>query len=140
MGKFRHVLLAAALLCVGLGSCKRESAYTDSNFEAKSEVGIYSYSGSDYIFDSSSQQISRRYEKDGTLTFTIMNPSQGTYMSVSGIDPDAAQGSSMDVTMRDKSSTGATARPKTYSVYVLKKQDGCMWLKGSQSPGFLIKY
>jgi len=103
----------------------------------KDAPGVYGYNGETWTYDEDSDQISRLY-KDGKVTFSILTPGTGGYVSVSGIPEKPDVSEIFSVTLKDNrnSSLGTAA----LSVTVLKVEDGMVWMTTKDKVGIIAKF
>ena len=90
------------------------------------------------IYNASTDQISREYGSDGTLTFSIIAPVEDQVVEFSGIPSN--------VGLRDNFTLGltyisgvTTEINGTYSVYVVKEEGHTLWLTDGVGNGFIVK-
>lgn len=100
----------------------------------KQEYGIYQKE-ENTLYMASVDQLSRRY-RDGRLAFSILSPKSRSYVTVSGIDPEASAGDEMQVEI---SGSGWTAVKAT--ARVIQSKDGKMWLRltDDSAMGLIVK-
>jgi len=116
------------LLLLGATACRKDamgSVYDDVNLT----WGVYSYNGKDYVYNSSINQLSVQYTKDGKYNFSILDPTKVVCFKVIGIDPNAKVGDEIQVEFKDK----------TYTVEVKAKTSNSMELQGDGTPKFVVK-
>jgi len=137
--KNKLVLIAIALLLGVSCNNTKENGGEAVNVDSITTLGIYSYKGANYKFDESTDQISRLYDTDGTVDFSLLRPSEGKYFTVGNIDPNASVGDNMTVETKENMSSSKHVT-STLDVTVMKKSDGKMWLKSSDGIIMLAKY
>lgn len=101
------------------------------------EYGSY-VSAADRQYVKGKDQISRTYETDGTLTFAIVRASDQEQLVLSGIDPDAAKGDAVQVSVQHRKGL-ATLLEADFNLKVVKVDDTKMWLGDGSGQGFIIK-
>jgi hypothetical protein len=93
--------------------------------------------GSPLLYDAASDQLSREYQEDGTVTFAVLDPSQDAVLEFSGIPEQAAYQDVFTLTMRYHSK-GNGDLDATYNVTVVKEEGAKLWLSDGQN-GFIVK-
>ena len=103
-----------------------------------SDYGAY-LSGKNLVYDASTDQLSREYNSDGTLTFTILAPAEEQAVEFSGI-PTSGITIGSSFTLQLTYSSGVTKElEKTYKVYVVKEEGHMLWLTDGAGNGFIVK-
>ena len=100
------------------------------------EYGAY-LSSQNLIYNSSTDQLSREYESDGTLTFAILAPAESAVVEFAGIPADAKLGDTftLQVTYIHDITTELEA---SYTVAVVKEDGPTLWLSDGTN-GFIVK-
>ena len=108
-------------------------------------VSILNYDGfgaylesQNLIYSETTDQLSREYGTDGTLTFSIVAPEEDQAVEISGIKSDARLGDSFSIGVRFISGI-TTVVDKTYPVYVVKEEGHKLWLTDAEGNGFIVK-
>jgi len=135
--KNKLVLIAIALLLGVSCSNTKENGGESVNVDSITTFGIYSYKGANYEFDETTDQISRLYDTDGTVDFSLLKPSEGKYFTVGNIDPNASEGDTMTIEISENMSSRYIS--SSMSVEVSKKLSSKMWLKSTDGTVMLVK-
>jgi hypothetical protein len=89
------------------------------------------------VYDPATDQLSREYLEDGTVTFTLLDPVQDGYVAFSGIPEDAAYGDSFTLTVQSKAK-GVDSFEGSFEVTVVKEAGARLWLSDGEN-GFIVK-
>lgn len=100
------------------------------------QYGAY-LSGHPMVYDPATDQLSREYLEDGTVTFTLLDPVQDGYVAFSGIPEDAAYGDSFTLTVQSKAK-GVDSFEGSFEVTVVKEAGARLWLSDGEN-GFIVK-
>lgn len=113
-------------------------ALSDDPVLAYSEYGAY-LNGKDLLYNATSDQLSREYGNDGTLTFSILAPMEEQVVEFAGIpSSDITLGESF--TLQFTFITGITTKiDQTFTVYVVKEEGHTLWLTDGSGNGFIVK-
>ena len=103
------------------------------NYEA---YGAY-ISGNPLIYDGASDQISREYNEDHTVTFAILNPDQDASVEFSGIPEQAAYLDAFTLGVRYMAAEEVTYEA-SFNVIVVKEEGARLWLSDGTN-GFIVK-
>jgi hypothetical protein len=102
------------------------------------EYGAF-MSGKNLIYNASTDQLSREYGSDGTLTFAILAKEEEQVVEFAGIPAS-------DITLGDSFAlrltfiSGITTEiDETYTVYVVKEEGHTLWLTDGNGNGFIVK-
>ena len=93
--------------------------------------------GNPLVYDAASDQLSREYQEDHTVTFCLLNPDQDAFLAFSGIPEQAAYLDSFPLGVRYEAK-GETAFEATYEVVVVKEEGARLWLSDGTN-GFIVK-
>lgn len=89
-------------------------------------------------YNASTDQLSREYESDGTLTFAILAPVEEQVLEFSGIPADAVLGEAF--TLRLTFISGITTElDASYNVVVAKEDGPTLYLADGSGNGFIVK-
>ena len=93
--------------------------------------------GHPLLYDASADQLSREYDEDGTVTFSMLDPEQDAFIEFSGIPEQAAFGDGFTLTVRyqAKAVEGFEA---AFEVTVVKEEGARLWLSDGEN-GFIVK-
>ena len=103
------------------------------NYEA---YGAY-IPGNPLIYDAASDQLSREYNDDQTVTFTILNPYQEASVEFSGIPEQAAYLDAFTLGVRYMAKDEVTYEA-SFDVTVVKEEGARLWLSDGTN-GFIVK-
>lgn len=93
--------------------------------------------GKPMLYEAATDQLSREYEADGTVTFSLLDPLQDGYVEFSGIPADAALLDTFTLGVRSLS-RGETAFEDSFEVSVVKEEGAVLWLSDGTN-GFIVK-
>ena len=93
--------------------------------------------GNPLLYDAASDQLSREYQEDGTVTFSILDPLQDAFLLFSGIPERAAYQDAFTLTVRYRSKGNADFEA-SYDVVVVKEEGARVWLSDGTN-GFIVK-
>lgn len=94
-------------------------------------------SGNPLVYDAASDQLSREYNEDQTVTFTILNPDQETSVEFSGIPEGAAYLDAFTLNVRYCSKEEVSYNA-SFDVVVVKEEGARLWLSDGTN-GFIVK-
>ena len=103
------------------------------NYDA---YGAY-ISGNPLIYDAASDQLSREYNEDQTVTFSILNPDQDASVEFSGIPEAAAYLDAFTLGVRYMAKDEVTYEA-SFEVVVVKEEGARLWLSDGTN-GFIVK-
>lgn len=101
-----------------------------------STIGCY-LGSTQYLYRSGTDQYLRAYS-DNDLTFALMNPSENEQAVLTGYSTSMKVNDEVDVALAWRKGT-STVLSKTYSMSVLKEENGKVWIGDSRGNGFIIK-
>lgn len=93
--------------------------------------------GNPLLYEAATDQLSREYEGDGTVTFAILDPIQDGYVEFSGIPEQAALLEEFTLGLRAVSRS-ETAYEQDFTVSVVKEEGVKLWLSDGTN-GFIVK-
>ena len=94
--------------------------------------------GYERLYVKGTDQYSRTVEKDGTVTFAILNAAGKEQLVISGFDPALAKGGAASVSVRYRKGYKVLL-DKTYSLEVVREEGPKVWLGDGTGQGFIIK-
>ena len=103
------------------------------NYDA---YGAY-ISGNPLIYDGAADQLSREYNEDQTVTFSILNPDQDASVEFSGIPEQAAYLDAFTLGVRYMA-RGEVTYEASFDVVVVKEEGARLWLTDGTN-GFIVK-
>ena len=103
------------------------------NYDA---YGAY-ISGNPLIYDGATDQLSREYNEDQTVTFSILNPNQDASVEFSGIPEAAAYLDTFTLVVRYMAKDEVTYEA-SFDVVVVKEEKARLWLSDGTN-GFIVK-
>ena len=104
----------------------------------ENEYGCYLGSGLEWTLDASANQVTRCYNEDGVLTYTLINPAGVEELEISGYTKSKHKGDTFDV--RVKWHTGAaTVVNADFNMTLIKEQGPKVWLSDGRGNGLIIK-
>ena len=103
------------------------------NYDA---YGAY-ISGNPLIYDATQDQLSREYNEDQTVTFSILNPDQDASVEFSGIPEAAAYLDAFTLGVRYMAKDEVTYEA-SFEVVVVKEEGARLWLSDGTN-GFIVK-
>ena len=93
--------------------------------------------GNPLIYEAAQDQLSREYNEDHTVTFTVLNPVQDASVEFSGIPEEAAYLDAFKLTVRYCSKEELTYEA-SFDVVVVKEEGARLWLSDGTN-GFIVK-
>ena len=90
------------------------------------------------VYNGTTDQLSREYEADGTLTFAIIGPAESQLLEFAGIPSDATLGTSFPIRVTYVSGA-LTVLESTYNVIVAREDGPTLWLADVLGNGFIVK-
>ena len=100
--------------------------------------GCYLGSGLEWTLDEGTDQVTRSYDSDGVLTYTLINPSDVEELEISGYTKSKLKGDSFNVSVNWRKGT-TSVHSANYSVTLIKEQGPKVWLSDGNGKGFIIK-
>ena len=94
--------------------------------------------GQNLLYGSTTDQLSREYDADGTLTFAILAPAEDQVLEFIGIPSGATFGDSFTLTLKYIKSI-TTEIDRTFQVSVVKENGPVLWLVDGDGNGFIVK-
>ena len=102
-----------------------------------SGYGAY-LSDQNLLYNPSTDQLSREYESDGTLTFAILAPAENQVVEFSGIPSEVVLGDSFTLHLAYISGLQKKV-DRTFTVHVVKEEGHSLWLSDKAGNGFIVK-
>ena len=102
----------------------------------KNDYGAYLLGG-DHVYRRVFNQMSREYQDNGTVTFTIIAPSSHQIVEYAGIPVSPAKGDSF--TLHFAQFDGRSRSETDYFVIVVKVDGPKVWLSDGSGNGFIVK-
>lgn len=93
--------------------------------------------GNPLLYDAATDQLSREYDEDGTVTFAVLDPVQDSFLMFSGIPALATYQDAFSLTVQYRSK-GNEDFEATYDVVVVKEEGAKLWLSDGTN-GFIVK-
>ena len=121
---------------VDMASAEEESALPASDVLNHEVFGAY-IPGNPLLYDASTDQLSREYNDDGMVTFSLLDPVQDAFVVFSGIPAEAAYGDAFTLTVRYQAKVG-DVYDATFDVRVVKEEGARLWLSDGTN-GFIVK-
>jgi hypothetical protein len=121
---------------VDMASAEQASAVPAPDVLNYEEYGAY-IPGNPLLYDPETDQLSREYTDDGTVTFSLLDPVQDAFVEFSGIPAEAAFGDAFTLTVRHHGKVGV-AYDATFDVCVVKEEGARLWLSDGTN-GFIVK-
>ena len=110
-----------------------------NNAEVLQYDGYGAYLGSrNLVYGPSTDQLSREYASDGTLTFTILAPAEDQALEFIGIPSGATLGDTFSLQLKYIKSIKIEI-DETYQVTVVKEDGPRLWLADAAGHGFIVK-
>ena len=114
-----------------------ENPTVDDPLTEFSEYGSY-LADAQWTYTRGTDQIFRSYVDDGTLTFTLLDPSSKKQLVVSGYDPTLTQGQETEVSVQYR--RGKTLiLVKSYRLTVVREDGPKVWLSAGKGQGIILK-
>ena len=102
-----------------------------------SDFGAY-LPGRFLVYNASTDQLSREYESDGSLTFAILAPEEDQALEFIGIPSSVTLDDTFSLRVRFLKSS-ATQLDGQYDVRVAKEEGHVLWLADTYGNGFIVK-
>lgn len=90
------------------------------------------------VYNPSTDQLSREYNSNGTLTFAILAPEEDQVVEFSNIPTDIKLGDNFELGLTFISGI-TTEVNEVFSVYLVKEEGNTLWLSDAQGNGFIVK-
>ena len=94
--------------------------------------------GQNLVYNASTDQLSREYESNGTMTFTILAPAEDQCVEFIGIPADAILGDTFQLRMKFTDSIIVKV-DETYPVTVVREEGSRLYLADNNGNGFIVK-
>lgn len=121
---------------VDMASAEQASAAPAADVLNYEVFGAY-IPGNPLLYDAATDQLSREYADDGTVTFSLLDPVQDAFVEFSGIPVEAAYGDTFTLAVRYNGKVGG-AGDATFDVRVVKEEGARLWLSDGTN-GFIVK-
>jgi len=93
--------------------------------------------GNPLLYDAATDQLSREYDEDGTVTFAVLDPVQDSFLMFSRIPALATYQDAFTLTVQYRSK-GNEDFEASYDVVVVKEEGAKLWLSDGTN-GFIVK-
>jgi len=103
-----------------------------------SEYGCYLGSGLNRVLTAGVDQVTRAYNGDGVLTYTIINAAAVEELEISGYSKDKLKGDAVSVTVNWRIAS-TSVLSSTYTMKVIKEEGPKVWLSDGNGKGVIIK-
>ena len=90
------------------------------------------------VYNANTDQLSREYESDGSLTFAIYGPAESQLLEFAGIPADATLGDTFPIRITYVSGV-MTVLEADYTVAVVREDGPTLWLADRIGNGFIVK-
>ena len=127
------LFLAAGLLPPGCG--RKQEPVKDGTIRSESAIGCY-LGNRQRLYEAGTDQLVRS-EENGAVTFVLMDPEALEEVKVSGYSAGLAQGASAKIIVV-WTRAGEELLSKQYSMSVLKRDGGLVWLGSDDGRGFIF--
>jgi hypothetical protein len=102
------------------------------------DYGAYLGTGQEWILDSGTDQVTRAYDANGVLTYTLIDADEVEELEITGYTKSKTKGSRFTVSVHWRKGF-ATLLSTTYSVTLVKEEGPKVWLSDGTGHGFIIK-
>jgi len=103
-----------------------------------SDYGAYLGTGQEWILESGTDQVTRAYDANGVLTYTLIDADEVEELEITGYTKSKTKGSRFTVSVHWRKGF-ATLLSTTYSVTLVKEEGPKVWLSDGTGHGFIIK-
>jgi hypothetical protein len=103
-----------------------------------SEYGCYLGSGLNRVLTAGVDQVTRAYNGDGVLTYTIINAAAVEELEISGYTKDKLKGSAVSLTVNWRIGASSVLS-SAYTMKVIKEEGPKVWLSDGNGKGVIIK-
>ena len=103
-----------------------------------SDYGCYLGTGLEWILQSGTDQVTRSYNAEGVLTYTLINPDTVEELEISGYKKTKLKGDNFTVSVNWRRGT-STVLSQDYSMTLIKEQGPKVWLSDGSGKGVIIK-
>jgi hypothetical protein len=103
-----------------------------------SDYGAYLGTGQEWILESGKDQVTRAYDANGVLTYTLIDADEVEELEITGYTKSKTKGSRFTVSVHWRKGF-ATLLSTTYSVTLVKEEGPKVWLSDGTGHGFIIK-
>ena len=90
------------------------------------------------VYNPTTDQLSREYNSDGTLTFAILAPEDNQVVEFSNIPSDIKLGERFTLGLTFMTALN-TELNESYTVYLVKEEGNTLWLSDVDGNGFIVK-
>ena len=105
----------------------------------KSDYGCWLGTGLEWALDPGVNQVTRAYDTDGVLTYTIINPDTVEELEISGYKKSYIKGDKVTLTVNWRYGRVNRLNSASYTMTVIKEQGPMVWLSDGNGKGAIIK-
>ncbi|MBO4670440.1 MAG: hypothetical protein J5640_01160 [Bacteroidales bacterium] len=106
---------------------------------SETEYGCYLGTGYEWEYNSGTDQVTRSYDSNDVLTYTLIRPSTVEELEISGYKKSYVKGDSFTVSVYWRHGTMMVLNNAQYSVTLIKEAGPKVWLSDGAGNGFIIK-
>lgn len=103
-----------------------------------SDYGCYLGTGLEWILSPGTDQVTRSYNSDGILTYTLINPEEVEELEISGYKKDKLKGDNVTISVSWRRGTSYLLN-QSYHMTIIKEQGPRVWLSDGSGKGVIIK-
>ncbi|MBP5559416.1 MAG: hypothetical protein J6X71_06580 [Bacteroidales bacterium] len=105
----------------------------------KSEYGCWLGTGLEWTLDPGVHQVTRSYDTDGVLTYTLINPDTVEELELTGYKKSFVKGDRVTLTVNWRYGRVNRLNNASYTMTVIKEQGPMVWLSDGNGKGAIIK-
>ena len=105
----------------------------------KTDYGCWLGTGLEWALDPGVNQVTRTYDTDGVLTYTIINPDTVEELEISGYKKSYIKGDRVTLTVNWRYGRVNRLNSARYTMTVIKEQGPMVWLSDGNGKGAIIK-
>ncbi len=106
---------------------------------SKTDYGCWLGTGLEWALDPGVNQVTRAYDTDGVLTYTIINPDTVEELEISGYKKSNIKGDRVTLTVNWRYGRVNRLNSARYTMTVIKEQGPMVWLSDGNGKGAIIK-
>ncbi len=106
---------------------------------SKTDYGCWLGTGLEWALDPGVNQVTRAYDTDGVLTYTIINPDTVEELEISGYKKSYIKGDRVTLTVNWRYGRINRLNSARYTMTVIKEQGPMVWLSDGNGKGAIIK-
>ena len=106
---------------------------------AETAYGCYLGSGLEWAYNPGGNQVTRSYDGNGVLTYTLINPGEVEELEICGYKRSYVKGDRVTLTVNWRRGISSVISNAQYTMYIIKEDGPKVWLGDGSGRGFIIK-